>query len=116
MGLDEIVGLRQHALAKRLLVAFDDRNAFIFQARECLLLDREQLVLVDPIGLEDWQAKGVPTRTVDEWTQRELGQTAFERGKAAFRRNEWAAASEDLSRFLAMQPTEPEQIEADHDG
>ena len=36
----------------------------------------EQLVLVDPIGLEDWQAKGVPTRTVDEWTRRELGQTA----------------------------------------
>ena len=36
----------------------------------------EQLVLVDPIGLEDWQAKGVPTRTVDEWTKRELGQTA----------------------------------------
>ena len=36
----------------------------------------EQLVLVDPIGLEDWQAKGVPTRTIDEWTKRELGQTA----------------------------------------
>ena len=44
--------------------------------------------------------------------RRELGQTAFERGKAAFRRNEWAAATEDLSRFLAMQPTEPEQLEA----
>jgi pimeloyl-ACP methyl ester carboxylesterase len=36
----------------------------------------EQLVLVDPLGLEDWQAKGVPPRTVDEWTRRELGQTA----------------------------------------
>lgn len=36
----------------------------------------EQLVLVDPLGLEDWQAKGVPTRTVDEWNKRELGQTA----------------------------------------
>jgi tetratricopeptide (TPR) repeat protein len=44
--------------------------------------------------------------------RRELGQTAFERGKAAFRRNEWAAATEDLSRFLAMQPSEPEQLEA----
>jgi tetratricopeptide (TPR) repeat protein len=41
--------------------------------------------------------------------RRELGQTAFERGRAAFRRNEWPAATEDLSRFLAMQPTEPEQ-------
>jgi len=36
----------------------------------------EQLVLVDPIGLEDWQAKGVPNRSVDQWTARELGQTA----------------------------------------
>jgi pimeloyl-ACP methyl ester carboxylesterase len=36
----------------------------------------EQLVLVDPIGLEDWQAKGVPNRSVDEWTARELAQTA----------------------------------------
>ncbi|MGZ6097819.1 MAG: tetratricopeptide repeat protein [Myxococcaceae bacterium] len=42
----------------------------------------------------------------------ELGQTAFERGRGAFRRNEWAAATEDLTRFLAMQPSEPEQLEA----
>jgi tetratricopeptide (TPR) repeat protein len=42
----------------------------------------------------------------------ELGQTAFERGKSAFRRSEWAAATEDLSRFLAMQPSEPEELEA----
>jgi len=42
----------------------------------------------------------------------ELGQTAFERGRAAFRRNEWPAATEDLTRFLAMQPSEPEQLEA----
>ena len=44
--------------------------------------------------------------------RRELGQTAFERGKAAFRRNEWGPATEDLTRFLAMQPSEPEQLEA----
>jgi pimeloyl-ACP methyl ester carboxylesterase len=30
------------------------------------------LVLVNPIGLEDWKAKGVPYRTVDQWFQREL--------------------------------------------
>jgi pimeloyl-ACP methyl ester carboxylesterase len=30
------------------------------------------LVLVNPIGLEDWKAKGVPYRTVDQWYQREL--------------------------------------------
>jgi pimeloyl-ACP methyl ester carboxylesterase len=32
----------------------------------------EQLALVNPIGLEDWKALGVPYRTVDQWYQREL--------------------------------------------
>jgi len=31
-----------------------------------------KLVLVNPIGLEDWKAKGVPYRTVDQWYAREL--------------------------------------------
>jgi pimeloyl-ACP methyl ester carboxylesterase len=30
-----------------------------------------QLVLVDPIGLEDWKAKGVPSLSVDQWFERE---------------------------------------------
>jgi pimeloyl-ACP methyl ester carboxylesterase len=29
-------------------------------------------VLVNPIGLEDWKALGVPYRTVDQWYEREL--------------------------------------------
>ena len=62
----------------------------------------EQLVLVDPIGLEDWQAKGVPTRTVDQWTARELGQTAdkirdYER--QTYYVGEWKPAYE---RWVAM--------------
>lgn len=32
----------------------------------------EQLVMVNPIGLEDWKARGVPSITVDQWYQREL--------------------------------------------
>jgi pimeloyl-ACP methyl ester carboxylesterase len=36
----------------------------------------EQLVLVNPIGLEDWNAHGVPWRSVDGWYQRELQTTA----------------------------------------
>ncbi|WP_296187068.1 alpha/beta fold hydrolase [Pseudomonas sp. UBA1879] len=31
-----------------------------------------RLVMVNPIGLEDWKAKGVPWRSVDQWYQREL--------------------------------------------
>lgn len=36
----------------------------------------ERLVLVDPIGLEDWKAKGVPSLSVDQWYQRERKTTA----------------------------------------
>jgi pimeloyl-ACP methyl ester carboxylesterase len=36
----------------------------------------KQLVLVNPVGLEDWKAKGIPYPTVDQWYQRELGTNA----------------------------------------
>jgi pimeloyl-ACP methyl ester carboxylesterase len=36
----------------------------------------DQLVLVDPIGLEDWRAKGVPPVSVDQWYDRERKTTA----------------------------------------
>jgi pimeloyl-ACP methyl ester carboxylesterase len=32
----------------------------------------DHLAMVNPIGLEDWKALGVPSRTVDQWYQREL--------------------------------------------
>ena len=35
-----------------------------------------QLVLVDPIGLEDWKAKGVPWQSVDAWYRQEQQTTA----------------------------------------
>jgi pimeloyl-ACP methyl ester carboxylesterase len=38
--------------------------------------DVEQLVLVNPIGLEDWKAKGVPWQSVDTWYRGELKTTA----------------------------------------
>jgi pimeloyl-ACP methyl ester carboxylesterase len=34
--------------------------------------ETEHLVLVDPIGLEDWKTKGVPAISVDDWYAREL--------------------------------------------
>jgi len=34
------------------------------------------LVLVDPVGLEDWQAKGVPWPTIDQWFERDVKTTA----------------------------------------
>ncbi|HZJ55164.1 MAG TPA: tetratricopeptide repeat protein [Myxococcaceae bacterium] len=68
------------------------------------------LAKVDQSKLDPLERQALSDRAAA--LRRELGQTAFERGKAAFRRNEFAAATEDLSRFLAMQPTEPEQLEA----
>jgi pimeloyl-ACP methyl ester carboxylesterase len=46
--------------------------------RQALMFPQEveQLVLVNPIGLEDWKAEGVPPLTVDQWYQRELRVTA----------------------------------------
>ncbi|WP_312277656.1 alpha/beta fold hydrolase [Kosakonia cowanii] len=38
--------------------------------------ETQKLVMVNPIGLEDWKAKGVPYRSVDAWYQRELKSTA----------------------------------------
>ncbi|WP_230975427.1 alpha/beta fold hydrolase [Acetobacter garciniae] len=35
----------------------------------------EQLVLVDPIGLEDWKALGVPSLSVNDWYAREMKTT-----------------------------------------
>ncbi|SEA85496.1 alpha/beta fold hydrolase [Paraburkholderia sartisoli] len=38
--------------------------------------ETRQLVLVNPIGLEDWKAKGVPSLSVDQWYERELKTSA----------------------------------------
>jgi pimeloyl-ACP methyl ester carboxylesterase len=35
-----------------------------------------KLVLVNPLGLEDWKARGVPWRSVDQWYQTELKTSA----------------------------------------
>ncbi|WP_244816882.1 alpha/beta fold hydrolase [Caballeronia sp. Lep1P3] len=38
--------------------------------------ETEQLALVNPIGLEDWKAKGVPSISIDDWYVRELKTSA----------------------------------------
>lgn len=47
-----------------------------------------------------------------ELLRKEIGETAFERGKAAFRRNDMRGAVEDLSRFMAMNPSEADALDA----
>jgi pimeloyl-ACP methyl ester carboxylesterase len=62
----------------------------------------ERLVLVDPIGLEDWKAKGVPWQSIDAWYQQELHTNAdsiraYER--ATYYADTWTP---DYERWVGM--------------
>jgi pimeloyl-ACP methyl ester carboxylesterase len=66
--------------------------------------DTDRLVLVDPIGLEDWKAKGVPWQNVDAWYQQELRTTAdsiraYQR--ATYYAGTWDKAYEPWVQMLA---------------
>ena len=66
-GLLEQLGIRQ-------AVIVGHSTGGMLATRYALLYPEQatQLVLINPIGLEDWKALGVPYRTVDQWYQREL--------------------------------------------
>ncbi|HBO77335.1 MAG TPA: alpha/beta hydrolase, partial [Cupriavidus sp.] len=60
--------------------------------------------LVNPIGLEDWKAKGVPSLSVDQWYARELNVTAerirnYE--KSTYYVNQWKPEYEPWVQMLA---------------
>jgi pimeloyl-ACP methyl ester carboxylesterase len=64
----------------------------------------EKLVLVCPIGLEDWKAKGVPWQSVDAWYRQDLKTSAdgirdYER--ATFYAGTWAPQYERWVQMLA---------------
>jgi len=64
----------------------------------------QQLVLVNPIGLEDWQALGVPWRSVDAWYANEL-KTSFESIKRyqqeVYYDGQWTPTFEHWARMQA---------------
>lgn len=49
-----------------------------------------------------------------ELLRKEVGQTAFDKGKSAFRRNDMKAAITEFSRFMAMNPPAQEMTEASY--
>ncbi len=66
--------------------------------------DVRQLVMVNPIGLEDWYAKGVPAISVDQWYARELktnadGIRAYE--KSTYYAGQWQDRYERWVQMLA---------------
>jgi len=63
-----------------------------------------QLVLVDPIGLEDWKARGVPSLSVDEWYAQERQKTAEQirnYEKKIYYAGEWRPEYEKWVQMLA---------------
>jgi len=66
--------------------------------------DVSHLVLVNPVGLEDWSAKGVPPISVDQWYTRELktnadGIRAYE--KSTYYAGKWEDRYERAVQMLA---------------
>jgi pimeloyl-ACP methyl ester carboxylesterase len=64
----------------------------------------EQLVLVNPIGLEDWKAVGVPWRSIDDWYARELKTTAAsirQYEQATYYAGQWQPEYERWVQMLA---------------
>ena len=64
----------------------------------------EQLVMVNPIGLEDWKAEGVPALSIDQWYERERKVTDerirnYER--ATYYADEWRPEFEVWVQMLA---------------
>jgi pimeloyl-ACP methyl ester carboxylesterase len=64
----------------------------------------EQLVMVNPIGLEDWKAEGVPSLSLDQWHAREKQLTAerirnYER--VTYYVNEWRPEYERWVQMIA---------------
>jgi TolA-binding protein len=70
----------------------------------------DALVKLDTTKLSALERQALTDRA--ELLRREIGQAAFERGKSAFRRNEFPDTVKELSRFLAMNPSAEERLDA----
>jgi len=70
----------------------------------------DQLVKLDTTKLSALERQALSDKA--EVLRKEIGQGAFERGKAAFRRNELSASVTELNRFLALNPEKADLLEA----
>ncbi|MGD7653486.1 MAG: alpha/beta fold hydrolase [Verrucomicrobiales bacterium] len=69
------------------------------------------LTLLNPIGLEDWKAKGVPYQSIDRWYASELGKTAAKIRAYqldAYYDNQWKAAYDPWVEQLASFTESPD--------
>ena len=70
----------------------------------------DALVKLEQTRLSPLEKQALADRA--EGLRKEVGQSAFERGKQAFHRNDFKGSVEDLTRFLAMNPSPEEASEA----
>jgi TolA-binding protein len=70
----------------------------------------DALVKLDTSRLTALERQALNDRAV--LLRKEIGDAAFERGKTAYRRNDMATIISELSRFVVMNPPEPELVEA----
>ena len=99
-----------HGLLEKLgvqrIILLGHSTGGMLAARYALLYPQqvEQLVLVNPIGLEDWKALGVPWRSVDEWYARELkttGASIRQYEQATYYAGQWRPEYERWVQMLA---------------
>jgi pimeloyl-ACP methyl ester carboxylesterase len=64
--------LRSLGIERATLVAHSTGGMIAVRYALMYPTETEQLVLVNPIGLEDWKAMGVPSLSLDEWYARDL--------------------------------------------
>ena len=101
-----------HSLGVARAIIVGHSTGGMLAARYALMFPGETagLALVNPIGLEDWKALGVPSLTVDQWRKREAGLTAdkiraYE--KSTYYAGHWAPSYErwvDMLAGLAQGP------------
>lgn len=78
----------------------------------------QQLVMVDPVGLEDWSAKGVPPISVEQWYAHDRETTADSIRRyqtATFYANRWEARYEPWVQMLAGMYRGPGRAEVSWD-
>ncbi len=94
------------SLGVRKIILIGHSTGGMLAARYALMYpdDVARLVLVNPIGLEDWKALGVPALSVDQWIVRERATTA-ERIRAyeqsTYYAGEWRPAYDRWVEMLA---------------
>jgi tetratricopeptide (TPR) repeat protein len=70
----------------------------------------DELVKLDTSKLTQLERQALTDKAAQ--LRREIGDAAFERGKAAFRRNDMKSTIEDMSRFVAMNPPQEQLLDA----